>query len=257
MIETTSDLFDVTNNIAVVTGASSGIGLALSQTLAGAGAKVVMVARRTEVLAEEANRISHQGGAVRWVDLDLQDRDATIESYDRIVRCFGPPNTIINAAGINLREPTTEVSWESWDQTLNLNLTIPFFFSRQFIAAMKKAHWGRIINIASLQSLRAFPNGIAYGASKGGIVQLTRAMAESWSSFGIMCNAIGPGFFKTALTASVFGNSEVAGKMAACTAIGRNGSMDDLSGPILFFASRASDYVTGQLLFVDGGFTAK
>ncbi len=257
MLETASNLFDVTNINVVVTGASSGIGLALSQTLAGAGANVVMVARRAELLAQESDRIAHEGGSVRWVDVDLQNRDAIVNSYNRIAASYGPPSVVINAAGINLRESAAEVSWESWDRTVNLNLTIPFFFSRLFVEDMKQAQWGRIINIASLQSQRAFPNGIAYGASKGGIVQLTRAMAESWSSFGIMCNAIGPGFFNTALTAPVFGNTEAAKKMADCTAVGRNGAMEDLSGPVLFFASRASDYVTGQLLYVDGGFTAK
>ncbi len=257
MIETPSNLFDVINKNVVITGASSGIGLALSQTLANAGANVVLVARRAEVLAQETDRITKKGGVVRWVNLNLLDRNAVMNSFDRIIDCFGSPDIVINAAGINLRQSPANVTWESWDQTLNLNLTVPFFFSRQFVGVMEQANWGRIINIASLQSFRAFPNGIAYGASKGGIVQLTRAMAESWSSLGIMCNAIAPGFFKTALTAPVFDDLEVANKMANATAIGRNGTMEDLQGPILFLCSRASDYVTGQVLFVDGGFTAK
>jgi NAD(P)-dependent dehydrogenase (short-subunit alcohol dehydrogenase family) len=122
---------------------------------------------------------------------------------------------------------------------------------------MKAAGWGRIINIASLQSTRAFENGIAYGAAKGGIVQLTRAMAEAWSRHGIMANAIAPGFFPTELTAPVFGNAELASHHARNTAVGRNGELSDLRGPLLFFASDASGYVTGQTLPVDGGYTAK
>jgi NAD(P)-dependent dehydrogenase (short-subunit alcohol dehydrogenase family) len=122
---------------------------------------------------------------------------------------------------------------------------------------MQDSGWGRIINIASLQSSRAFPNSMAYGASKGGISQLTRAMAEAWSRLGITCNAIAPGFFPTELTAPVYENPELLDKLAAQTAIGRNGVLSDLDGLTLFLASPASDYVTGQIIHLDGGFTAK
>ena len=122
---------------------------------------------------------------------------------------------------------------------------------------MSDKGWGRIINIASLQSKRAFANGLAYGASKGGIAQLTRAMAEAWSSRGIACNALAPGFFPTELTGPVFSDEDSAARMAAQTCIGRNGRLEDLVGPAIFLASPASDYVTGQVLNVDGGFTAK
>jgi len=122
---------------------------------------------------------------------------------------------------------------------------------------MKDRGWGRIVNFASLQTTRAFPSGIAYGASKGGIGQLTRAMAEAWSSFGITANAIGPGFFPTELTQAVFEDDARAARNAAQTCIGRNGLMEDLDGPLLFLCSEASAYVTGQILMVDGGFTAK
>ena len=122
---------------------------------------------------------------------------------------------------------------------------------------MSAKGWGRIVLFASLQSTRAFPGGIAYGASKGGISQLTRAMAQAWSGQGITCNAIGPGFFPTELTAPVFADSDLAARNAAQTCIGRNGKPEDLDGPLLFLCSEASAYVTGQVLMVDGGFTAK
>ena len=134
---------------------------------------------------------------------------------------------------------------------------MPFLVTQAFVLEMKAKEWGRIINIASLQSWRAFENGIAYGASKGGVVQLTRAMAEAWSSHGITANAIAPGFFPTELTAPVFSDPKIASKHAAQTAIGRNGELEDLHGPLLFLASDASAYVTGQTLAVDGGYTAK
>ncbi|MEM9279659.1 MAG: SDR family oxidoreductase, partial [Pseudomonadota bacterium] len=126
-----------------------------------------------------------------------------------------------------------------------------------FVPNMKKKGWGRIINIASLQSERAFTNGIAYGASKGGVTQLTRAMAEAWSKDGITANAIQPGFFPTELTAPVFGDNELSNHHASMTCIGRNGELADLAGPAIFLASEASGYVTGQVLPVDGGYTAK
>ena len=122
---------------------------------------------------------------------------------------------------------------------------------------MAEKGWGRIINIASLQSSRAFANGLAYGASKGGVTQLTRAMAEAWSGSGINCNAIAPGFFPTELSAPVFADAERSAFNAQQTAIGRNGHLEDLHGTTIFLASGASDYVTGQVIYVDGGFTAK
>ena len=252
-----SNLFDVEGRIAVVTGASSGIGLAVSKILSACGAKVVMIARREQTLETEVRTITEQGGHAKSVAADLLDRKQLESCFLPVCDCFGHPDIVVNAAGVNLRQPAEQIDWEGWDDTINLNLSAPFFFSRFFVDNMKAQKWGKIINIASLQSVRAFSNGIAYGASKGGVTQLTRAMAESWSQYGISCNAIAPGFFHTALTASVFENQELAEQMADKTAIGRNGSMEDLHGPVLFLASNASNYVTGQLIFVDGGFTAK
>ena len=142
-------------------------------------------------------------------------------------------------------------------KTMDLNLSAPFFMAQAVVEEMKKRKWGRIINYASLASRRALPSSIAYGASKGGVEQLTRAMAEAWSPFGINVNAIAPGFFPTELTVPVFNDSERTIRNAKQTCIGRNGELQDLNGPLLFLCSKSSDYVTGQLIFVDGGFTAK
>ncbi|MEL6313902.1 MAG: SDR family oxidoreductase, partial [Pseudomonadota bacterium] len=170
---------------------------------------------------------------------------------------FGPPDILVTAAGINTRETADDVTIGGWTTTLNLNLAAPFFLAQELVPAMKAKGWGRILNFASLQTTRAFPGGLAYGASKGGIAQLTRAMAEAWSSHGITANAIGPGFFKTELTGPVFDDPDRAARNAAQTCIGRTGEMEDIDGPILFFCSDASQYVTGQVLMVDGGYTAK
>ncbi|WP_299473222.1 SDR family oxidoreductase [uncultured Roseibium sp.] len=249
-----SALFDVTGKVACVTGASSGLGRRAAMALAQAGASVVGVARRSADL--EAWR-RDAGGQTASVTADLSDRASLGAIAGNIAGPFGPPQILVHAAGINTRQVADDVTPEGWDITLSLNLTVPFFLSQAFVPAMREKGWGRIVNFASLQTTRAFPGGIAYGASKGGIGQLTRAMAEAWSKDGINVNAIGPGFFPTELTAAVFEDDERAQRNAGQTCIGRNGELEDMDGPLLFLCSNASAFVTGQVLMVDGGFTAK
>lgn len=253
------DQFSLANRSYVITGASSGIGRAMAGFLAQAGANVILLARRQNELEVAVDEIRSNGNNAEFICADLTRREDLAE-YARLCKTKAPNaivDGVINAAGINLRQPVDDISLESWDLTLNLNLAIPFFFSREFTPEMKAQGYGRVINIASLQSSRAFPNGLAYGASKGGVCQLTRAMAEAWSKHGICCNAIAPGFFPTELTAPVFGNDDTRDWAARQTTIGRNGELSDLSGITLFFASQASSYITGQTLHIDGGFTAR
>jgi NAD(P)-dependent dehydrogenase (short-subunit alcohol dehydrogenase family) len=226
----------------------------MARALAEAGARVVGVARRAEALRDWR---SETEGETWAVTADLADPAAMPAVAERVSAPFGPPDILLSAAGINTRTDADAVALDDWTLTLNLNLAQPFFLAQALVPAMKAKGWGRIINIASLQSARAFPNGLAYGASKGGVAQLTRAMAEAWSRHGITANALAPGFFPTELSAPVFADATLAARNAAQTCIGRNGEMDDLVGPLLFLASPASDYVTGQVLYVDGGFTAK
>ena len=251
------DPFSLAGRVACVTGASSGIGRAVATAFVRAGAAVVGVARRADRLAEWRREVEDQGGHAAACPADLADLAGLAAVAARLSEPLGPPDILVNAAGVNLREPAEAVTPESWQATLDLNLSVPFFLARALVPAMRAKGWGRIINIASLQSERAFPKGIAYGASKGGVAQLTRAMAEAWSPHGITCNALAPGFFPTELTAPVFADDAVAGRNAAQTCIGRNGALEDLEGPAIFLAAPASAYVTGQILFVDGGFTAK
>ena len=250
-------LFSLDGRTALVTGGNSGIGLSMARALGLAGARVVLVARRTDELIRSVEELSAEQIIACPLACDLTEPGAINELFERLATEGRSIDILVNAAGVNLRQAFAEVTPQALDLHLKLHLAAPFFLVQKFAPAMREQRWGRIINLASLQSLRAFPNSAPYGAAKGGIVQLTRAIAEEWSCHGITCNAIGPGFFPTPLTATVFGDQERAAKNAAQTAIGRNGELTDLHGITVFLASDASAYITGQTIYVDGGFTAK
>ena len=249
-------LFSLKGKTALVTGGNSGIGEAMAMALGLAGARIVLMARRMEALEQAAAKLRAEGIAVQCLSCDLADI-AAAQAGAAAALAAGPIDILVNAAGVNLREPFAQITPESWQTQINLHLSAPFFLTQALAPAMATRGWGRVINIASLQSYRAFGNSAPYGAGKGGVVQLTRAMAQEWSAKGINCNAIGPGFFPTALTAPVFGNAAAVQKNADQTCIGRNGELTDLYGLTVFLASDASSYITGQTIMIDGGFTAK
>jgi gluconate 5-dehydrogenase len=253
---TASALFDLAGKTALISGANSGIGREIAGALADAGASVLLLARRAAELAEAQREIEAAGGRAAVLAADLTDRAQLRDACARAASFFGAPDIVVNAAGINIRQPMLDVTDDSWDATLALNLSAAFFVSQALAPAMIAKRWGRIINISSLQSQRAFPMGAAYGASKGGIAQLTRAQAEAWSRHGVNANAIAPGFFRTALTEPVFSDPARVQELAERTFCRRNGELRDLRGTAIFLASPASDYVTGQTIFVDGGFSA-
>lgn len=251
------ELFSLHGRYALVTGGSSGLGAEMATALAMAGASVLLVARGVDGLEKVRARIEEAGGQADFIAADI-GTDAGFERVVARARSLDHHvDIIINAAGINIRKPPSELSREEWDATLNLNLTVPFFLVRELVEPMMAAGWGRVINIGSLQSVRAFPNSAPYGASKGGIVQLTRAMAEAWSARGVCCNAIAPGLFPTALTKAFYDNPEALAQMAARTCCGRNGELSDVWGLATFLSSPASAFITGQTIFLDGGLTAK
>ena len=249
-------LFDLAGRVALVTGASSGLGRGIACALASAGAAVLLVARRAAELDGVKDEIEKAGGRAASVAADLSSRPALRACAREASASFGAPDILVSAAGVNPRKPILEVTDEDWDATLRINLDAPFFMAQALAPAMIERGWGRIINIASLQSVRAFTNGAAYGASKGGVMQLTRAQAEAWSRHGVNANAIAPGFFSTPLTAALANDPQRWTQLAERTFARRNGQAQDLRGTVLFLASRASDYVTGQTIFVDGGFSA-
>jgi NAD(P)-dependent dehydrogenase (short-subunit alcohol dehydrogenase family) len=250
-------LFSLEGGVALVTGASSGLGRRMAGALARAGARVIAVARRADALEALVAEIRDAGGEAHARACDLL-ADGAAEALGASARePFGKPDILVNAAGINLREPADRVTPETWDRTIRLNLTVPFFLARALVPGMREKGGGAIVNVGSLQSYRAFANSMPYGASKAGIVQLTRAMAEAWSRDNIRANAILPGFFPTDLTAPVYADPGLVAKNAAATAMGRNGELSDLDGVVVFLASKASGYVTGDTIAVDGGYLAK
>jgi len=250
------DWFSLAGRHAVVTGGNAGIGEAIATALGLAGAAVLLVARREDALAAAAARLRAHGIAADTLALDLSCTE-TLPAAGRAIAARSPrADILVNAAGVNLRQPFEQVTPESWNTQIALHLSAPFFLTQALAPAMAERGWGRILNVASLQSWRAFANSAPYGAGKGGVVQLTRAIAQAWSGRGITCNAIGPGFFPTDLTAPVFADPQLAATHAARTAIGRNGRLEDLQGVAVFLASPAAGYVTGQTLMVDGGYTA-
>src|SRR6266581_3271457 len=249
-------LFALNDRIAVVTGGSSGIGRAIGAALASAGARVVLIARRADALADARIRIRAAGGEAGWVSADLGDRAEVARGADEAAARFGEPDILVCAAGINLRPPMDALTPADWDQTMAVNLTAPFLLGQRFGPGMAARGWGRIINITSQQAARAFGNSGGYGASKGGLTALTRSQSEAWAPRGVCCNALSPGFVATPLTSAVASDPARSAALAARTMVGRNGEPGDFEGAAVFLASRASDYVTGQVIRVDGGFSA-
>jgi NAD(P)-dependent dehydrogenase (short-subunit alcohol dehydrogenase family) len=250
------DLFSLTGRVAVVTGGSSGIGAGMAAALARAGAQVVLVARDAGRLGSAAAGLRARGGEASWVSADLADRDGLERAADEVAAAFGPPDILVNCAGINLRPPLASLTVADWDLTLAVNLTAPFLLGQRFGPSMAARGWGRIINVTSQQAQRAFLNSGGYGASKAGLAALTRSQSEAWARSGVCCNSVCPGFVPTRLNAAVAADPERMAAMAARTMTGRNGEPADFAGVAVFLASRASDYVTGQTLYVDGGFSA-
>ncbi len=248
-------LFSLDGRVALVTGGSSGIGHALARALALAGARVVLLARGEEGLGRAASAIRSAGGTAAWVRADLADPAAAQRAAGESVAAFGEPDILVNAAAANPRPPLGEQTMEQWAEVMAVNLTAPFALGQRFGPAMARRGWGRIINVASQQAVRAFGNSGGYGASKAGLAGLTRSQSEAWASRGVCCNSVTPGFVATPLTAAVASDPVRSAALAARTMVGRNGEPADFEGVAVFLASRASDYVTGQLIFVDGGFS--
>ena len=247
--------FSLENKVALITGGTSGLGKMMALALAKAGAFVWIASSRNNA-DETLQEIKQQGSNGSFVQVDVTSSAALEKIVSEVLEKSQRIDILVNAAGINLRTSAEDLTLTDWQKTIDINLTAPFYLSQLVADSMKKNNWGRIINIASLQSLRAFDNSIPYGASKGGIMQLTRALAQAYSKDGILVNAIAPGFFRTNLTESLFQNPEKLKELANKTMMGRNGEEKDVFGISVFLCSEANSYVTGQTVFLDGGFSA-
>jgi NAD(P)-dependent dehydrogenase (short-subunit alcohol dehydrogenase family) len=248
-----SDLFSLDGRVAVVTGGSSGIGRAITGALARAGASVVVVARTQEQLEATAGELTAEGGRAAWVAADLSTRDGVRAAAEEAAGVFGEPDILVNSAGINLRPPMSELGEDVWDTTMAVNLEAPFLLGQRFGPGMAERGFGRIIHITSQQAHRAFVQSGAYGVSKGALESLARSQAEAWSPYGVTVNTLVPGFVMTPLNQRLSSDPEKVAALAARTMTGRNGLAEDFEGAAVFLASRASAYVTGQSIFVDGG----
>ncbi|MFI7407371.1 SDR family NAD(P)-dependent oxidoreductase [Streptomyces sp. NPDC049627] len=250
-----SELFSLDGRVALVTGGSSGIGRAIAEALARAGARVAIVARKEAELAATVGELEAHGCRAAWVSADLGTRDGVRRAADEAAEPFGEPDILVNSAGINLRPPMGELGEDVWDTTMAVNLEAPHLLGQRFGPGMAERGFGRIIHITSQQAHRAFVQSGAYGVSKGALEALARSQAEAWSPYGVTCNTLVPGFVMTPLNARLSSDPEKVAALAARTMVGRNGLAEDFAGAAVFLASRASAYVTGQAVFVDGGFS--
>jgi gluconate 5-dehydrogenase len=228
----------------------------MASALAFAGARVVIVARDPTRLSATCKSMRDSGCEVAWVSADLADRAEVRRGGSAAAAAFGEPDILVNCAGVNLRPPLGSLSEEHWDLMVAVNLTAPFLLGQRFGPQMAARGWGRIINITSQQADRAFGNSGGYGVAKGGVASLTRSQSEAWAASGVCCNAICPGFVVTPLTAEASADPARLAALAARTMTGRNGQPADFAGAAVFLASPASDFVTGQIFRVDGGFSA-
>jgi NAD(P)-dependent dehydrogenase (short-subunit alcohol dehydrogenase family) len=247
--------FSLNTKVALVTGGSSGIGKMVALSLARAGAYVWIASSRDNA-DETIKEIEAEGSKGAFYQVDVTSTDALEKMLSHIYSVSGKIDILVNGAGINLRTSADELTLEQWQKTIDINLTAPYQLSQLAVKKMKESGWGRIINIASLQSLRAFDNSIPYGASKGGVMQLTRALAQAYSKDGVLVNAIAPGFFRTNLTESLYQDSKKIKDLAGKTMMNRNGEEKDIFGISVFLCSDANSYITGQTIFLDGGFSA-
>jgi len=248
--------FDLAGRLAAVTGGGSGLGFAIARGLARAGARVVINGRNRAKLDAAAAKLVAEGLPVSAHAFDVTDEAAVRSGMTDIERQHGPVDILVNNAAVNNRKPFDEYTLAEWRALQDANFDGPFLVARAVVPGMKARRRGKIINICSLASDIGRPNIVAYAASKGGLKMMTRALAVELAAHNVQVNGIAPGFFKTEMNTALINDAEFSAWVARRTPAGRWGDPAEIAGAAVFLASAAADYVTGHLLYVDGGFSA-
>jgi len=249
----TGNIFDLTGQVALVTGTSRGLGQYLARALAKAGADLILTSRRRETLADFESEIRALGRRTVALELDVRDHASIQAMAAEAEAAFGQIHILVNNAGCNVRKPALDVTWDDWNLVLDTNLRGSFFVAQAVARGMIAHGYGRIINIGSVTSVFGYAGLAPYTASRGGIRQLTMSLADDWGAHGVTVNCLAPGWFKTAQNQVLYENQEWVDYLTDRIPVKRPGQPRDLDGAVVFLASEASRYVTGQTLLVDGG----
>jgi NAD(P)-dependent dehydrogenase (short-subunit alcohol dehydrogenase family) len=248
-----SSLFDLSGQVALVTGTSRGLGQYFARALATAGADLILTSRHRDTLAEFTAEMRALGRRVACVELDVRGEASIRRMAAEAETALGPINILVNNAGCNVRKPALEVTWDDWNLILDTNLRGSFFVAQAIARGMTERGYGRIINIGSVTSVFGYAGLAPYGASRGGIRQLTMSLAADWGAHGVTVNCLAPGWFKTKQNQVLYEDQQWVEYLTERIPMNRPGMPSDLDGAIVFLASEASRYITGQTLLVDGG----
>jgi gluconate 5-dehydrogenase len=248
-----NSVFDLSGQVALVTGASRGLGQCFARALAKAGADLILTSRRRETLADFEAEIGSLGRRTVAVGLDVRDSSSIQRMAAEAEAAFGQIHILVNNAGCNVRKPALEITWDDWNLVLDTNLRGSFFVAQAIARGMIAHRYGRIINIGSVTSVFGYAGLAPYGASRGGIRQLTMSLADDWGAHGVTVNCLAPGWFKTEQNKALYENQDWVDYLIERIPLKRTGRPDDLDGAIVFLASEASRYITGQTLLIDGG----